>query len=73
MWTDDEIEAQEAGTDYCVVCSERDVVEALVPVFVATAEWHRVEKLCHPECREMFVKDNLPAVLASIREVRLDG
>jgi hypothetical protein len=57
--------------DYCEVCGERDVVEALVPVYVATNEWHRVERQVHPECRELFVAANLPAVLESLRLVEV--
>lgn len=55
----------------CEVCGEADIIEAFDPVYVATVNWHRVEKLVHPECRELFVKDNLPAVLASTRGARL--
>ena len=56
---------------YCTECGERDVVEALVPIYVATREWHKVEQMIHPECRELFVAAHLPAVLASIRGVSL--
>lgn len=67
MWSDAEIEDVDANTAYCEVCGERDVLDALVPVLVATREWHRTERLLHPECRELFLRDNLEAVLASIR------
>ena len=61
----------EADEAYCALCGERDLREVLEPVYVATREWHRVEKLCHQECRDMFVADHLPAVLASLRLVSL--
>ena len=60
-----------AGEAYCAECGERDVVEALVPIYVATPEWHRVEQAVHPECRELFVAANLPAVLSSLRGASL--
>ena len=52
---------------YCSECGERDVTEALVPVYVATGEWHRCERLLHPECKELFVAANLVAILESLR------
>ena len=56
------------GPEYhCAYCGEADIIEALDPIYVASPQWHRVEKLCHPECREMFVRDNLGAVLESLR------
>lgn len=55
------------GETYCDECGERDVTEALVPVYVATSQWHKVEKLVHPECRDYFVAANLTAVLTSLR------
>ena len=67
MWTDEEVNNE----DVCAFCGERDLLEALIPVYVATPEWHKVERLCHPECRDGFVAENLPAVLASLREARL--
>jgi len=67
MWTDDEITDYEAGTGVCETCGERDVLEALTPVYVATKAWHAVEKFTHAECREQFVLDNLEAVLGSLR------
>jgi hypothetical protein len=72
MWTDDEIESLEANTAVCEVCQERDVTEALVPVYVATAEWHRVERLVHPECRDEYVRVNLVAVMESLRLLALE-
>jgi hypothetical protein len=54
---------------FCEQCSERDVAEALIPVYVATPQWHRMEVLVHPECRAPFVAANLPAVLESLRLV----
>ena len=67
MWTDAEIAEQEANTAYCETCGERDVLDALVPVYVATADWHCVERHTHPECRDLFVAANLGAVLESLR------
>ena len=57
--------------DYCFECSERDVLEALVPVVVATKLWPYTERLVHPECRDRFVAANLTAVLTSLRGVTL--
>lgn len=67
MWSDDEIAEQEANEDYCAHCHERDRVECLEPVYVATSYWHCVEKMVHQECRDYFMRDNLPAVLESVR------
>jgi len=67
MWSDAEIADYEAGTGVCETCGERDVLEALTPVYVATPEWHVVERHCHSECRDLFVLDNLEAVLGSLR------
>jgi len=67
MFTDDELADYEAGTGVCETCGERDVLEALTPVYVATKAWHAVEKFTHAECREQFVLDNLEAVLGSLR------
>ena len=67
MWSTEEIEAMEADEAYCDHCQERDLTAALVPVYVKTREWHRTERMVHPECRPMFVKANLEDVLASLR------
>jgi hypothetical protein len=56
---------------YCVECGERDLTDAMVPVYVATREWHRTERMVHPECRDLFVAANLDAVLASLRGASL--
>lgn len=73
---DDDLARYSAGIDteyddcfegYCDHCGERDRLEVLSPVYVATPEWHRVERLTHDECRDRFVADNLPAVLVSVR------
>lgn len=71
MWSSEDIEDFEAGTDYCEECGERDDLEAMVTVLVATPTWHRVEKFVHAQCRDFFVASNLPAVLASLRGVPL--
>lgn len=70
MWTAEEIEAIDREP-YCDECGERDVPEALNTIYLATAEWHKVEHRVHPECRDYFVASHLPAVLASLRGVRL--
>ena len=57
----------DADTAVCPECGERDVIEALVPVYVATGDWHRCERLLHPECKELFVSANLGAILESLR------
>jgi len=64
VMSDDEMAGNEA---YCSTCGERDILDALDEVHVATRGWHRVVRYVHPECREMFVADHLPAVLESIR------
>ena len=60
-------EYEDAFESYCSHCGERDLLEVLSPVYVATPDWHKVERLLHQECRELFVKDNLEAVLESVR------
>lgn len=71
MWSTGDVEEFEAHEDYCSCCGERDLVDAMVSVVVATKEWPYSERYVHPECRDMFVAANLPAVLASIRGATL--
>lgn len=55
----------------CEGCGERDSLEALVPFYVATKEWHRVEKFRHPECLEGPVRASFVIVDGRVSEVTL--
>ncbi len=67
MWSDDEIADYEAGTGVCETCGERDILDALTTVYVAIPGWHCSGRYVHDCCRDLFVRDNLEAVLGSLR------
>ena len=72
MWSQEDIEEMEANTAYCEHCRECDLTDELVPVYTATRQWHRTEKLVHPECRDGYVAAHLEAVLESLRQGELE-